>query len=68
MVWNWEAPGSYIFIYIGSRPCALFAPSHDPNLSHHATILVFENVAVKDKVTNLRERNIEHDRCGRALT
>lgn len=40
----------------------------DPDLGHHATVLVLEDMAVKDKIANLRKRYIEHDRCRCALT
>lgn len=35
---------------------------HDPNLRHHAPVLMFENMAVIDEIAELAERNVEHDR------
>ena len=35
---------------------------HHLDLRHHASVLVFENVAVIDELAELRERNVHDDR------
>ena len=34
----------------------------DLDLRHHASVLVFENMTVVDELTDLGERNVDHDR------
>ena len=46
----------------------LFLPGDDLDLTHHPAVFVLENVAVKDKLPHLRERNVEYDRCCRAFS
>src|SRR6185437_5323159 len=35
---------------------------NDANVRHHATVLMFQDVAVIDKIANLRKRNLDLDR------